>query len=251
MAISSKLSLHRLIYLLFFLAIALLAVDLLNFFLKLVPFHSLRDWIDITREANLPTVLSSGLAMAAALAAYLNRLQTRDQPGLSRVWLSMALLLLFIGLDDASQIHERLGTWFGHLAGRYAGDPWWNRLHHFKSYYWLVTVGPVFALAGILTGGLLLRDFGPSLPLLLFLAGMGCYAEAMALDYLDGRWDYAEAMALTGLSHGHLEHLVRAVEEFIEMLGPISLLGAFLEQARRRSLRQGDDELLFTLKLTA
>lgn len=78
------------------------------------PYEALTRFINLDAEANLPAWFSSMQLFAAGLVAALIGLSSRSKP-VSRaaedgwIWLTMAVIFLFLSMDEAAQFHELLG----------------------------------------------------------------------------------------------------------------------------------------------
>jgi hypothetical protein len=133
------------------------------------PFNDL----DAEREGNFLTWLSVSAAFVAAAAAALHAVLLRRDRLL--MWV-LAAALAFLSLDDAIEIHERLGD--------KVSDALPERLESFGSAVQLVLVGPALAIA---FGGVLLlaRRTVPEARRTL-LAGLGCLAGAIVIELVVG-----------------------------------------------------------------
>ncbi len=206
------------------------AISLGLLLLDLLLYFSSAQWalLDITLEANLPTLYSSALALLAGWLAWRN-----GSLGGGRGWYLVGAFFCFLGIDDLFTLHERLGTYAGGLAE--AGREGWlfEWLRSFRSYYWHVVAAPFFVAAGLLMLLFLRRGFDERAALWAFIAGLGCYALAMLMDLLDGDVEnYRWLMEHTPLDFADARHLLRAIEECVEMQGTGLILYAFLRQRR-------------------
>ncbi|MEO5370163.1 MAG: hypothetical protein H7833_08845 [Magnetococcus sp. DMHC-1] len=229
------LSSRRIFWIFFLVAILLYLLDLGIYFGHWIQYRKLRDLFNITLEANIPTWFSSLQFMVTGLVAWIISRQraTMGQSGAALVWVWIALFFLFDGLDDTAQIHERLGSYFGHLARTYG--PVWSTmetLRHFPSYYWLLCVAPFFIGFGLFMTGFLYREFSATHLRIIFLSAMVCYASAMALDYIEGASHLDIFVEQTSLNSKQMQHIFQSTEELIEMLGTALVLGTFLEYLR-------------------
>lgn len=75
--------------------------------------ESLLDFLSLNREASLPSWFSSKLLFIASLLLGLLYLNTRGtQPLEGRKWLGLALIFLYLSIDEATAIHERVAGLF-------------------------------------------------------------------------------------------------------------------------------------------
>ncbi len=67
-------------------------------------------------------------------------------------WRIFALLFLYLSIDDAAEIHERVGSAFGDLVESDPGSTSFGFIIHmareFPSYYWQIVFLPIFAVLG-------------------------------------------------------------------------------------------------------
>jgi hypothetical protein len=175
------------------------------------------EYLNITYETNLPTFFSFFIDILTGLTAWL-LYRERQKAG----WLVAAIFFTYMGLDDALQIHEYLGSYFGDafLKGG------------FVSYYWQVFFDPFFAIVGGLIFLFLVWQFkeaGCKWCIGLLFAGYLCYAIAMGMDYYEGlNSDLSWLMDLLRMKHKMVIHVMRATEEYIEMAGAVMILSAIL-----------------------
>ncbi len=175
------------------------------------------EYINITYETNLPTFFSFCIDFLTGITALLLYQEHRKFG-----WLATGIFFLYMGFDDALQIHEYLGSYFGDafLKGG------------FVSYYWQVFFDPFFAVVGGLIFLFLVWQFkeaGCKWCIVLLFAGYLCYAIAVGLDYYEGLdTDLSWLMDFLRMKHRAVIHLMRATEEYIEMAGAVMILSSIL-----------------------
>ncbi len=218
---------------LLFVALMFLLLDFIQFsYADSIP-RKLGKIVDITSEGNLPTLYSSLLAIASGLVALViwKHYSWLSSPRDVLSWGLIATFFVYLGVDDAAQIHERVATvvsqWLkadntGRLASTFLG---------FESYYWQALFGPVFALFGLYMLVYLKKAFADNKVFFYFLAGIGFYVVAVLLDYIDGVPKYYDYFLTDTLSFAEIQHLFRALEEYIEMVGNSFILVSFLLHA--------------------
>ncbi len=182
-------------------------------------------------EQSIPTWFSATqfvlVGLAGLLAAWAVR-RRGGEPSLRAGCLLVGFFFIFLGLDDATELHERLGTIFANMNAGEDAEP---------SYGWQHYILPVYLLVGVV--GLAL--VGPGLQrrglLKWFLAGGLLMAFAQGLDYLEGRdgfepWakETAEAWSLDKYD---ITHPILMLEELCEMLGVTCIGQAFLRLLAR------------------
>ena len=175
------------------------------------------EYINITYETNIPTFFSFLVSSLTGLTAFMiYRRQKRVG------WIIVGLFFLYLGIDDAFQIHEYLGS--------YLGDTFLK--DGFISYYWQLFFMPFFALVGLYIFYFLVMTFKDEDCMKCILAlfvGFSFYAIAVGLDYYEGlNPDLRYLMKKTDLFYREIIHIMRAIEEFIEMLGAVLILSSLL-----------------------
>lgn len=211
---------------------------------------------NITREDGLASWFGVMQTFAAGLTAWLayRVVDKQGRPGWRRAgWCFVAVLLLYLAIDDGTQIHERVGASFQprhetsahHPApDELVGDPPTATPGRFPSYGWQVLFVPGFALAGLVLLAFLWQELQTSSNRWLLLGALACLAVAVGLDFLEGlpdnhpwnvyvwiieRVDLIDVTAryFDSLPYATIEHFSKSLEEFLEMVG-ISLLWAAL-----------------------
>lgn len=198
----------------------------------LVTSIELRRLLDITLEANLPTWFSSTQLLFTGLVACslagLQRAHGRRSRQLG--WTILAVFFIYMGIDDAAQIHERLATVTADILKASESEALMvEAVKNFRSYHWQLFFLPVFGAVGLFMTVFLFREFSDRRTFGLFVAALSCYVLAVGLDYFDGiDSNYDVIVAYAGYSFDQVRHLFRALEEFIEMLGTTLFLMCFL-----------------------
>ena len=210
-------------------ALVLLALDAV---LAQAPVEEhVRRLFDITRERNVPTAVSVAFMLAAALAAALAARRTHREGGrASRValWGTVAAFFAYMALDDALQLHEQAATSLAGALEAHRGHPLVARVLAFPGYYWPLFFLPVFGALGLLLLTFVLRELPPGGPRRMLLAGLACYVVAVIMDFAEGAdavFDALAGLTASVLTRPELQHLMRAYEEAIEIVGT-GLLGA-------------------------
>lgn len=217
-------------------------LDVWLYLCEVVPSPALRGWFDATSERGLGSWVSNTQALLLALTLWALAAVHRQRGaswGRRAGWTALALLFSYLALDDATRLHERVGTAFGESAAS-AGA-----LGRFPSYYWQLLFGPPLAAAGAFMAVFLWREFQTRRLRLLVVGALALLGGAVALDFIDGlgeghpwslyalaaeRWSLdAWTPAAFGRSgYDTVVHLSRAVEESTEMLAMTLLWAALL-----------------------
>ncbi len=202
-------------------AILLFALDITLYLDILSKNHYIKEYYDeylnITYETNIPTLFSALLSILTGLTAFFIYYE-KKQMG----WFISGIFFTYLGIDDGLQIHEYLGSFLGDI---FLEDG-------FISYYWQVFFDPIFILIGLYIFLFLTNSFKQEhcykCIIFLFL-GFSFYAIAVGLDYYEGTDpDLRYFMHEYNLLYKQLIHIMRAIEEVIEMLGATMILSSLL-----------------------
>ncbi len=195
--------------------------------------RDVRELVDITEESNLPTWFSSTQLLFVGLCAYFVGNHRRRQSEIKKAlgWFVIAIFFAYMGIDDASQLHERAGTVIADAVNQSEADSLFiNAIKRFPSYYWLIILLPIFGGLGLFMLIFLSQELEPKGGIQLFRGGILFYVVAVGLDYFDGIYgSYDMVVAHTPFTLDGARHLVRAIEEFVEMVGTTFILVAFLQ----------------------
>lgn len=211
--------------------VILLLIDSLVSCCGFVSHSKLQDLLDITLEANIPTWFSSTQAIMTGLVAILiARIRSPDDRKKALGWYLTGAFFVYLGIDDAAQIHERVSTFMNDVIKNADDETLLSGvLKIFPSYHWQIFFLPVFAIIGVLMMGFIFFELRGKKALPVFIAAMACYVVAVGLDYVDGVSQYYDfVLQYTSISFDELEHISRAIEEFLEMLGTTLFMMSFL-----------------------
>jgi hypothetical protein len=181
------------------------------------PMGAMTLLFDMDLENNMPAFFNAGLFFFGAALFYLaGRSEERRQ---RRPWYLLALVFLFLGIDEGSQVHEQFMIVTLKLIG-------WNKHHMGWLYYaWTIPYG----LAAIALGIVLLR-FMLKLHAItrkrLVLSGAIYIAGAVVCEMWSGK--IAEAANDTDLPYNIAYSMVITLEESLEMLGLILCIDALM-----------------------
>ncbi len=220
------------------------AIVLLDAFISefgAIPIGAARRLFNITREDGIPNFFSSFQVLTVGVVLVVITLVVRAQPRRlgSKVvlgWGVMAAIFLFMGIDDATKLHERIGTIFEELVTDSEGDPSAGFLGDlqdiFPSYNWQLVFGPFFAAVGVF----LLLFLNKQLPSLqmkgLIVAAISLFVVAVAMDFIEGMDnEILEHVAdFFSTDVGRVEHFSKSIEEFFEMAATTLFLVVFLKK---------------------
>jgi hypothetical protein len=203
--------------------LALMIGDLVFNYWDAVGHISIRRIFNVAREQSLPTWFASLQAGLVAVTAWLLwRLEG------ARAWLFTAGFFLYVSIDDASEVHERVAT---ALSESFPTLP---LLSDYPSFSWHLLIAPILA-GGLLAIGVFLWFRIPTRQTrLLVFAGLAAFGVSQSFDVLEGIEGLFEGWAADlGVAEYTVGHGFRAVEELLEMLGTTALWAPML-------LRLGD-----------
>ena len=193
--------------------------DFVFVYLDLFPSRILGRSFNVALEESVGTWFSSALALWVALtaAAVFWHSRRHDVGILSLGWALIALIFLFISIDDTAKIHERLGT---AMRVKYEQttdtelDTW------FPSWGWQLFVAPIYAAMGVYMLWFLNRVL-PSREKKYVVLGFTLLGLAVCLDFIEGQF-------ARGIEEDVDRHLQQLTEELLEMLGTTVFLYVFL-----------------------
>ncbi|RJQ42213.1 MAG: hypothetical protein C4534_10945 [Gaiellales bacterium] len=206
-----------------------------------VSVSGIRRMANIAREDGIGTWFMTIQTMLAGATLFVVYLVSKNSGARRRdytSWLLLSLFFFLMAIDDASQVHERLGSAFRQYAE--AGDSLPGRiLDFFPSYSWQAFILPFFAIAGVLMFFFLwtrLRDNSGRFKLILAL---DCFIVAIFLDFIEGldpgsRLNiFMKLVNNTSLSEDFVYHFAKVIEESLEMFAITLLLSTFFMHLAR------------------
>jgi hypothetical protein len=196
--------------------------------------------VNITREDGLSNWFSSIQAVTVGAVIWLTAICVRKQMQGDNYrrkfycWAGIGSFFIYLGIDDAIKFYERMGTAYHVLL---FDDDTSNEgvlgsiYDSFPSYTWQMIFGPFFIAIGIFIVWFLWKALEPRRLWYWFLVGMSLYAVAIGLDYVEGldSEQYEGIAAFFSTEEYRIEHLLKTLEEFLEMLGTTILLIDFLK----------------------
>ena len=220
---------------------ALFGLDYLIAHKELIDNSDLQNLVDITREDTIGTWVSTTQYLLLAGVAWLIHLRTRDDAGATMRaagWGLIAGFFTYLSFDDGSRFHERMGSLFGDYAPDvstpFIATAARELLDFFPSYNWQVAFFPLFGAMALFLLVFLRRELKENSLYAMVLAGLSCWIFAVLLDFLEGA---SEGMALMtsmfDAGYRTVEHMMRSVEECIELFGATLMLSAFLAHFTR------------------
>jgi len=209
---------------------------------RLTDIGAIRRLSNIAREDGLGTWFASTQTLFAGLTAmliYMLSKQLGKASSQTTGWLVIACFFMFMAVDDASQIHERVGTAFKTIAGREGNDMLGAILHISPSYPWQLIFLPIFGSIGLYMTYFLWKELKDKASRKLVLLALVFMGIAIILDFFEGLekshdWniytyirDYYEVRSYT------VWHFAKVAEEFLEMLSITTFWIVFMKQLFR------------------
>lgn len=200
-----------------------------------IAVDGVRRLANIAREDGLATWIMAMQTLFTGLTALLVYLVARggeDQRADRAGWLFLAGFFSFMAIDDAAQIHERLGSAFSYYAQTGAG-PLGRLLDLFPSYPWQIILLPFFTAAGIFMFFFLWSRLGDNRGRTKMTLAIAFIVVALFLDFVeglepgDGLNIFNRLIEHTNLSEDFVLHFAKVLEEFLEMLAMTLLLSTF------------------------
>lgn len=197
--------------------VLLLVLDYVFNFFDVVGSLQIRRIFNIAREESLPTWFASLQAVLVALTAagmvWIERLKRTSQAVWR--WGFVAGFFLYVGIDDASSVHERLGTAFADAMSESS-----TLVSQFPTFSWHLFVAPLLGAALFAVAVLLWRLVPRPWARRLVVAGLSCFVVAQGLDFLEGIDDLYDSWAASlDVEDYTVAHSLRAIEEMLEMFG--------------------------------
>lgn len=233
--------LKRLVIALVAVEVALVLLDAVVSEYQLTGIGAGRRLFNITREDGVPNFFSSFLLLGVGAVLLLITIVVRDltqgsKPKVVWGWGLVTGLFLYLGFDDGTKLHERLGSIFDALATDDAGEPlsglFGSLYSVWPTYSWQLVLGPVFAVFGVFLIVFLYKEL-PSLRLKsLTLLAIGLFGIAETLDFIEGMDSgvFEQAAIVFDTETRRAVHFTKSIEEFLEMLATTVFLFVFLEK---------------------
>ncbi len=229
--------------------IGMLVLDYHISYGRLIDIGPIRNMFNMAREDSLASWFAVTQTILTALTVWLiySVLRAQSRPQLTILgWLVIALFFTYMGLDDGIELHERLGAAYKTIYSH--GDARTNRLPFFPSYPWQVIFMPVFIGVGLFMFLFFWRQASAPLCRALLIGGLGCFALAVGLDFIEGLdkdhpWNfYLRFSELRGVDvfttarfnrdgFEATRHFGKSIEEAVEMFGMTLLWIFFLLHA--------------------
>ncbi len=225
--------------------IFLVIIDATINYSKWIDIGAIRRLSNIAREDGLGTWFMSTQTLFASLTLFLIYVLHRSAGTRKRIvvgWLVLAIFFMVMAADDASQIHERLGSTFQAAVGAEEGAPptgLGRVLDAFPSYPWQFLLMPVFAALGLFMFNFLWEQLEDNRARIKMLVALTCFVVAVGLDFIEGLEPgnslnvYTIIKENTALGGDFVDHFSKSLEEFLEMFAMTLLLSTFFVHLSR------------------
>ena len=209
---------------------ATVALDLIFNWADVAGVRSIRRIFNMAREESLPTwfaTFQATLVSVGAFAAWWFRKRRLPAGQAGNGLLFVSAFFMYVGLDDAAKIHERVGSASGRWFEESDSLAW--IVESFPSYGWQLFVAPILAVCLLVSVAIVWRrsrglDARPFLLATLLLFGL-----SQGIDFLEGIDELFEFVATrNGLDDYTVSHGFKVVEETLEMLATTAMLAAVL-----------------------
>ncbi len=243
---NSNLFVKRVLIALVFCSLAILFADVLLNHYKVIKIGAVRRFFNITREDGIANFYSSLLLVAngvTLLLVYWFNKVARIPRTVNYGWLLLALFFAFMGFDDATKFHERVGTTakiiFSGESRSVVADTTTDAadetedqsvFEKFEGYSWQIVFGPFFAAMGLFILIFLWRNLSHKNSRILFISALAFYVMAVGFDYVEGfgTEPYEGIAAYLNITPKKVVHLAKAIEETFENFGHTFFLVCFL-----------------------
>ena len=212
----------KLVFLLVVLTAILLLMHLASYFVQ--PFvsstvgQSLDSLFNLSRENNFPSYFSAFLLMMAALLFYITHKTVKQQSSKWKLhWWLLSLIMAFLSIDEAVQLHERLAT----IGGKIFAQPDIS----FLSFAWVIPYTILFLIVGTYFLPFVLA-LNKRTRKLFIIAGVFYVGGALGFEFLEGHEVHRNG-------HTFTYWLMVTIEEVMEMTGVIILIYALLDYLKQ------------------
>lgn len=209
-----------------------IVLNLLDFFLNYLcrhsKFQSIRKIVNIAGENGLSTWFSCLQLLAIAIILFYIYEEQKE-----KLWAFFGYFFLFLSIDEVAEIHERVGTTFKleYLFNIARENEGFARtlMESYNSWGWHFLISPIYIIIGIVMFLWLWKRLDDNKQRLLLFTGLAMYAIALVIDYIEGIPNLVGEMHNkdSALDFYGLIHIIKSVEENLELLGSSFLIYSF------------------------
>lgn len=187
-------------------------------------YYNITEFFDVGIEGNIPTIYSViGLFIASVTALTASAASKLNRDGLSKYWVAVSIVMLFLAFDEGAMIHEEVGSFF-------------------EEYFPNVATGYLYWIWVVPYGIVALLFFAAMFPFLQFLPRRTSYGLVTAgAVFISGAVGVEVVSARIYEQHSEASlrppvyYLLYSIEEFLEKLGVITFIYFSLDYAAGRS----------------
>lgn len=183
-------------------------------------YYNITEFFDVGIEGNIPTIYSViGLFIASVTAFTASAASKLNRDGLSKYWVVVSIVMLFLAFDEGAMIHEEVGGLF-------------------EEYFPNVAMGYLYWIWVVPYGIAVLLFFAAMFPFLQSLPRKTCYGLITAgAVFISGAVGAEVVSARIYEQHSEASlrppvfYLLYSIEEFLEKLGVIIFIYFSLDYA--------------------
>jgi hypothetical protein len=206
----------------------ILLLDLLINFFQLIDSRSIQHMFNVAREQSVGTwfsVVQAAFTGMVLLAIYFLKMDEKRVLG----WLILGCFFIYMSVDDAAKIHERLGSYVAKKSSEADASLLGGLGDIFPSYDWQWVFAPFFIGMGCYILLFLWKQLNSFRLMIYVLAAFSCWAVAVGIDFIEGIDGLFEGWADNlGVKKYTVSHPFLMVEEFLEMFGTTLFLCVFV-----------------------
>jgi len=178
------------------------------------------EYVDLDIEKNIPSLYSGFALLVSSLLFFcISSLEGKNR----RYWLGLAAVFLFLSLDEAFVLHERLGDY----TANYIKSTGILEVSGLLYFPWIIPYSILMIVLALLYFRFILR-LPHKTTVLLILSAIIFLSGAAGLDMLGGR--EAELHGCYTVTYV----VLFTIEEFLEMIGVVLLIYTLLDYIEQR-----------------
>lgn len=208
--------------------VTILLLDLVINFFQMIDDASVQHMFNVAREQSIGTwfsVVQSAIAGLVLLAIYFLGAGQKRVLG----WLILGCFFLYVSVDDAAKIHERLGDLVRDKSVDSGSSLLGSVGESFPSYAWQWVFAPFLIMIGSYILLFLWGQLPTSQMRFCILAALACWVIAVGIDFLEGIDGLFENWATQlQVQRYTVSHPLLMLEEFLEMFGTTLFLTVFV-----------------------
>lgn len=244
LSLSSKDIIQKIFWICIAIELILVILDLTFNYGPLGTSKTLRKIFNIAREQSLGTWFSVVQMSLVGLVSFFISILCRVKGSIyaSIGWFVLSFIFLYLSVDDAAKVHERVGTYLEYLYEEDSTGFIGSLVNSFPSYAWQLFLFPMFFSMGVFILVFLWKQLSTKALKMLLIAGFCCWGGAFIIDYIEGKEVLFEQLAdYWNVKKYTVSHPFLMLEEFLEMFGTtlffVLVLHLFFESLVEESQR--------------